>query len=91
MKSKPTQDPLQRETLANGQTRQRKGKVTTSPKVKVKAKTKVKVKVKVKQSFILRATLFMNALTDFGLSFWCASIRKSFDTLPLVQTLSRLL
>ena len=42
MKSNPSQDPLQRERFVNGQTRQRKGKVTTSPRAnaKVKARTR---------------------------------------------------
>ena len=44
MKSHPPQDTSQRERFANGQTRQKKGKVTASPKVKVKVNVKARIR-----------------------------------------------
>ena len=44
MNSNPSQDPLQRDIreFVNGQTRQRKGKVTASPRAKAKAKARAR-------------------------------------------------
>ena len=51
MKSKPSQDRC-KETFANGQTRQRKGKVTASSKVKVKVKARARENIQEKGTTI---------------------------------------
>ena len=43
--SNPPQDPLQRETFANGQIQRRKSKVATSPKVKVTARENIQERI----------------------------------------------
>ena len=48
MKSNPSQDPGCKEIFVNGQTPQRKGKVTDSPRAKVKAKARTRENIQEK-------------------------------------------